>query len=239
MKGTYAKILVDEFDFSGETSGLSVDITMGEEECTNLESEEKEFEAILPAVKISQNGYLTGLDTDGFEAELIARNGITGAIIAALVGTNVSACPVYVLERSYGSNMTVNSPSSGLMTLSGDWGLGRGGDRGIRIFTGLLEATGTQTSVDLGDAGTDGGAVYFFVQAIDGTATDAIISVESSATEGGTYAEEASLTLSAVGGYREAMTGTVNQWVRVNLEDLGGADGITFVVVVCVKGVTE
>lgn len=239
-KGTLAQVLVDEFDFSGDTAQVTVTVAMTEQECTGLQAEAMAYEPILPSMRIEQNGYIRGAGSAGdFEDELWERFGVAGVIVAALIGTDVDACPAYVLADTFKQTMNIQHPATGLITLNGAWGIGEGGHRGIRVFYGTLDATGAEAAVDLGAAGSAGGRCFLFVQAITGTATDAIIDVESSATEGGTYAEEAEFTFSAVGAYMELMTGTVNRWVRLNVEDLGDADDFTVVLVVCVDGVTQ
>jgi hypothetical protein len=240
LKGTQAMLLIDEFNFSGNTSGFGVDVAMSEEECTDLESLASEYEPILPMMTIGQNGYIAELNDDGaLEKELNRRLGVAGSHIAALLGIASMGCPGYVLEGTYGSSMTISAPATGLMTLEGAWGKGRGGHRGIRIWTGELSSIGTQAAIDLGSAGSDGGQAFLFVQAITGTATNADVLVESSATEGGAYLTEATFTFSAVGSAKQDMSGTVNQWLRANLSDLGGATAVTFVLIVCVNGVTQ
>jgi hypothetical protein len=81
--------------------------------------------------------------------------------------------------------------------------------------------------------------VYVWVQSITGTATNASIKVQSATTEGGTYADEATVTFSAVGDASAAMTGAISQWLRVNVASMGGATSITLAVVACVDGVTQ
>jgi hypothetical protein len=78
-----------------------------------------------------------------------------------------------------------------------------------------------------------------FVTTITGSATNADIDVESSATQAGVYASEGTLTFSAVGAYAIDLTGTVNRWVRINTTDLGGATSFAVIVAVAVDGVTQ
>jgi hypothetical protein len=239
IKGTKTQRLVDEFNFSSETSGFGVTVAMSEQECTNLASTAMAYAAILPSVQIEQSGYvITPAATGTLEAELQARLGVAGSYVAALLGTDTAGCPAYV-QNTFNAAMNITAPATGLMTLVGTWGKGSGGSRGIRIYSGEATTEAATTAVDLGAAGSAGGVCYLFVQDIDGSATDATLIVQSSATEGGTYAAEATFEFSAVGGYAAAMTGTVNRWLRVDVDSLGGADGITFVMIACVDGVTQ
>lgn len=238
IKGTLTQLLIDEFDFSGDTAGFGVAINMSEEECTSLGATGAEFEPILPSMAIEHNGYVTGVSDAGeFEAELYSRLGVAGHFVAALIGTDVAACPAYV-QNTFGANMQMQAPAKSLMTLNGAWGMGRGGNRGIRVFSGTISGTGNETSVDLGSAGSNGGKAYLFVQSITGSASSASFKAQSSATEGGTYADEGTFAVSAIGGYEVDLSGTVNRWVRLNTASMGGATGFTVVLVVCVNGVT-
>lgn len=239
IKGTLAKILVDEFDFSGDTSGIDVQMTMGEQDTTTLGATAMTSAAILPSMTINQNGYVAGVGAGELEKELWDRLGVAGVYVAALFGTDVAACPAYVKDNTFGANMQIQAPAAGLMTLNGSWAVGQGGSRGLRIYTGTLSSTGNQTAYDFGSAGSAGGEAYLFVHTITGTATSASVKVQSSATEGGTYADEATLTFSAVGGYAAAMSGTVNRWLRLNCASLGGATSFLVTVVACVDGVSQ
>lgn len=236
IKGTKSKVLVDEFDFSGDTASVTVTVGMTEEDATTLQATGAEYEPILPSLKIEQNGYLvSGSD---MESELYDRLGVAGSYVAALFDTDVVGCPAYIQE-TFNAQMNIQAPAKSLMTLNGAWGMGRGGHRGIRIFDGVIDATGAQAAVDLGSAGSDGGIAFLFVQAITGSASGAAIKVQSSATEGGTYADEGTFTFSALGAYAVALTGTVNRWLRLNTTGLGGATDFTVVAIVCVNDVTQ
>jgi len=239
-KGTLARLLVDEFDFSADTAGFGVAVTMAEQDSTTLQATALTFEPILPSMQIDHDGYVSSAGSAGdMEQELKAVLGVAGSYVAALLGTDVVGCPAYVLDGTYGAQLNFSSPAAGLLTINGNWGKGRGAHRGYRIFSGAISATGNQAAIDLGSAGSDGGEAYLFVQSITGSASSAQIKAQSSATEGGTYADEATLTFSAVGSFKALMTGTVNRWLRLNTASMGGATAFTVVLIVCVKGVTE
>lgn len=239
LKGTLSQLLADEFDFSGDTAGFTVTVGMPEQDATVLTSTAMLYAAILHNMGIEHNGYVQGIATaDEMEGELFER--ITGAhYVSCLLGTSVVGCPAYTIDSSFVRDLKLGAPVAGLMTINGSWGKGLGGSRGLRIFSGTLDATGTQSSVDFGAAGSAGGECYLHITAKTGTMSDTIILVESSATEGGVYATEATFTVSALGGFKAVMSGTVNRWLRVNLSDLGGADDVTIVVIACVDGVTQ
>ena len=237
VRGTYTRILVDEFDFSGKNNSVEVNVTSEGDDVTAFQDEANVFMAGESAGAISQGGYLDGVD-GGMEEELQARFGTGSSIVAVLFGTNVAACPAYVLPGTDGREFSISAPVQGIVTLNGRWGEGEGIRRGLRVFAGELDSTGAETAVDFGAAGSNGGWGFLFVQAIDGSATDAAIDIESATTSGGTYASEGTFTFSDVGAYAIELSGTVNRHIRINLTSLGGADAVTVVAVVAVKGVT-
>jgi len=77
------------------------------------------------------------------------------------------------------------------------------------------------------------------VQDIGGTATNAAIKVQSdSASNFSGVADEATFTFSAVGAYQATLSGTVGRYVRANVTSLGGADDLTFLMIVALAGVS-
>jgi len=240
VKGTLARLLVDQWDFSCETSGIDVTLSMNTEDITSLCDGAAVDAPTLAGVKIVHNGYIASLGVAGsIEQELYNRMGVMGCYVAALFGTDVPDCPAYVLDNTFGANMEILAPAKGVLTLNGAWGEGDGGHRGKRAYDANATATGTQTAIDLGAAGTAGGEAFLFVQAITGTATNASITVQHSTTSGGTYTTLGTFTVSAKGSYEADFAGAVNQFVRLNVVSLGGATGLDMVAIVCVHGVTE
>ena len=240
VKGTLARLLVDQWDFSCETSGIDVTLTMSEEDVTSLCDTAEVNAPTLAAIKIAHNGYIAQLGVVGsLEREMYNRMGVQGVYVAALFGTDVPDCPAYVLDNTFGANMEILAPAKGILTLNGAWGEGDGGHRGIRAYDAVASATGSQLAIDLGAAGVAGGEAFLFVQAITGTAANATIQVQSSTTSGGTYTTLGTFTISAVGSYEVDFAGAVNRWLRLNVTSLGGATGLDMVAVVCVRGVTE
>ena len=243
VKGTLARILVDEIDLSCETSSVVMANAISEEDCTTLCSTAAEYTPILPSMSINQDGYMAAVGEPGsFEEELYARMGVEGSMVAALFGIDVPACPVYILDSTFGATMEIAAPAASVMTLNGSWGQGQGGHRGIRIYDDTLTATGNQTAVDLGSVGTpgtNGGEAYLFVQDVTGSLGSATLTVASATTAGGTYTNLGTFTVTAVGAYKISFAGTVNRWLRLGVTSMGGATGLEVVCAVCVRGVTE
>jgi hypothetical protein len=77
------------------------------------------------------------------------------------------------------------------------------------------------------------------VQTITGTATNASIVLQSDDNTGfSTPGTECTFTFSAVGGYEQAISGTVDRYVRLNCSSMGGATSFVVVCVAAVSGVT-
>jgi hypothetical protein len=239
-KGTKARLYFDQYDFSGETSQIAVNFETPEGESTNLASEGREYEPMLPTMSIEQNGYIVDAGSDGtLEKELYDRLAANSSIVAALFGIDDTNCPAYVQDAGGAQGMMLDFPVAGLMTLRGAWAKGRGGYRGIRVFTGAVTATGVAGTVcDLGAAGVNGGTAFIFVQSITGAASGAAVKLQHATSSGGTYADLATFTFSAVGASKQTYSGSVRRYLRVNVSALGGATGFTFVVIACSNGVT-
>jgi hypothetical protein len=237
VKSQYTRFLIDEHDFSGDSNSLELSLSTDQIDVTAFQDSARQYIGATSGGTLTQGGYF-GTGTDAVETEVYARLGTGSATIAGLFGTDTAACPAYVLPETEANEFAVTAPVGGVVAMNSTWVEGSGIKRGIRIFSGTISATGTQTAVDLASAGSAGGVMYLFVQTITGSATDATIDVESSATEGGTYASEGTATFSAVGSETVAMTGTVNRWLRLNCTSLGGATSFVVVAVACVSGVT-
>lgn len=246
IKGLYTRLLVGTdgagwaWDFSTQSNKLETSLTSQAVEDTTFQASARTYIVLQPQGEITQQGYVTDIDAGYMEEAL--TDAIANAkrlYVAALYGTATAACAAYVSQQTDPAAMKISAPVDGLITFNGSWGAGAGITRGKRMATVTeLDATGAQTSIDLGAAGSAGGWAWLWVTAIDGTATNAAFKVQSSATEGDTYADEGTFTLSDVGCYRVTMTGTVNRWVRLNCTDLGGATSISATAVVAVSGVT-
>lgn len=243
-KGTSQAVLVDEFIFNAATSSVSLAISVAEHDQTNIASSAMEYTPGLPEWRLTQNGYFVGGNADGFADELHDRLGATGAQVAHLPDRTSTNTPAYVIPDAFNAALPIDAPVDGLITMSGEWAASAGGHRGKLItYNTTITSVAPGTSIDLGSAGSAGGHAYLFVHAIDGsvngTSTDTVINVGSSATEGGTYDVESTFTFSATGGYARTMTGTVNRWLRINTTDLGGATSVAVTAIVVVTNVTE
>ena len=234
-------------DMSTRTASAEVSMSIGTEEVTAFQATAKEFITTDPESSIKITGYVSSLaaDSGGWEQELYDR---FAALNTAQVGLMLSdsasgdaGMPCYVLPLTSADQMKITAPATGVLGIDGNFMAGDTGlKRGVCLWYGAITGTGNKTAYDIGAAGSTGGAIYVWVFSITGTATNASIKVQSATTEGGTYADEGTVTFSATGkATSAAMTGTVNRWLRVNVASMGGATGFTIAVVATVNGVTQ
>jgi hypothetical protein len=240
VRAAYTRLLVDEFDFSGESNGLDVSISAKAEDCTVFQETAQTYLTTGIEAMIKQKGYFLNSAAGTFEKEIaegiLASDAVT---VAALFGTDTAACPAYVLRSATTNEFELASKADSVLTLGGGWIPGNGVFRGLRMFTGTISATGTQTYIDLGAAGSAGGYAWLFVQSISGTATSATITVQSDDNTGfATPATEGTFTFSAVGTQEMELSATVDRYVRLNCTSKGGATSFVVVAVIAVYGVT-
>ena len=240
IKGTNTRVLVGGYLLSSQTNSSSIQATLERVETTPFEASGKEYVTLPPSAQVDLGGYVTFDTAGGGTYENRLRSAIDTADTVGIVHyiTALAGSPGYVLPGAYTSNMQIQSPVAGVMTLSGSYISDTGLRRGICIYSGTISATGETTSVDLGAAGSAGGFAHLFVTTETGTGSSADIDIESSATEGGTYASEGTFTFSAVGQASVTLSGTVNRWLRLNCTDLGGATSWYVTCIACVAGVT-
>jgi hypothetical protein len=235
-------LLVDQWDFSCETSAIEVGLAISEEDITSLCDTAAAYAPTLAGITIDHNGYMVApLGIPGsIEQEMNARMGVMGVYVAALFGIDIPACPAYVLENTFGAEMSIEAPATGILTLNGSWGQGGGGGhRGYRIYDQVASGLGNGTAVDMGAAGTLGGEAYLFLQAVTGTLGTATVTVGSATTAGGSYTTLGTFSMVARGAYKVSWSGASNQFMRLGITSMGGTTGLDMVCVACVRGVTQ
>ena len=241
-KGNVQAVLVDEFIFNSSVSEPQFAVAVDEVECTTIASTGKEYAPLMPDWSLELNGYMTGVAADEYEAEMKARLGVDGVTVAYIPVRTSTNTPAYVMPAAFGNNMSFAAPTSGLITLNGGFRPSSDAYRGKLItYNTTVSGTGNGTSIDLGSAGSAGGYFFLHVHQIDddtsGTSTDSVIKMQSSSDDS-TFADEATITFSATGGYSAAMSGTVNRYIRISTTDLGGATTLEVTAIVYVANVT-
>lgn len=236
------KILLDGYDFSGQTNGVSIDIPVGVLEYGVLQQGSMSKLPSYPMPSVTHNGFYDGPSSgqlfDYLDDKLGSANDVT---VGVILGTSETIPVGYVLPTSFGQQLKVGGPYNGLITLNGNWPAGQDKlYRGYQVALGAAVAsTGALTGVDFAAAGSTGGKVFIFVTGIDGSATNAAIKIQSdSASNFSGAADEVTIQFSAVGAHSGDMSGTIGRYVRANVTSLGGATSLSFLIVVCVNGVT-
>ena len=240
IKGINTRVLVGGYLLSSQTNSATVQSTSNTVETTPFEAAAKEYITLAPDGNIDIGGYLTFDTANGATFEKRLHTSLSTADTVGIIyyNTALAGSPGYVLPDSYTDDLQIQSPVAGVITVSGSYTSTVGLRRGVCIYSGTISATGTTTAVDIGAAGAAGGYAYLFVTTETGTGTNADIDIESATTAGGTYSSEGTFTFNGIGVVAVTMSGTVNQFLRLNCTDLGGATSWVVTCIACVSGVT-
>ena len=238
VKAYNGRLLVDEFDFSLDTFSATLENTAEALESSNWQSSAMQYQPDAADGSLSMSGYYTGNDAGDIFQEVYSRLGTeTSAYAAWLLDTRALGNPAYVVDTAWTANVTVDTPVNDLLKFNATFeGVVYGG---LTLLDGQVTATGNGTVVTLPAAGTTGGKAYLFVRDITGTAVDASVTIECDTIAGMTTpTDKRSITFSDVGVYTLTVSGTVETYVRVVIDDLGGATDFTAALVLCVADVT-
>lgn len=238
----YTRLLAGGYLISNQTNSVEIGFQAQDQEVTTFEATGKEFVTMPPSATITLNGYMTYSATDTGTYEKIAFSALNTADTLGIVksaSSTYAGSIGFVMPSALTQSLTMESPVGGVQTVNGTWKSSNAGvRRGMCIYSGTISATGGTTAVNLGAAGSAGGYAYLFVTTETGTGTAADIDIESATTAGGTYSSEGTFTFNGVGAVAVALSGTVNQWLRLNCTDLGGATSWFVTCIACVDGVT-
>lgn len=239
VKAYNTRLLVDEFDFSADTAGLSLSLAAEAIEAPALQSSAAQYIGGNAKGTIEQNGYWNGGAAGLIDDEIYARLGSeTPCIVTVAFDTTAVGNPAYVQQSTWASQMNIEAPVDGLLSVANKFE-----DmisRGYVVAHGTISATGGQTVIDFGAAGADGAWAVLHVTAISGTATNATFTVQHATTVG--FGSPATLitlaNVSDVGAQVATATGSVNRYIRLNCTSLGGATSLSVTAIVGVTGVT-
>lgn len=244
VKGCRTRILVGGVDLSGDTNTVGVNIQGRTIDYGVLQDCDVRRLALSPQGAIEHNGYYTGPAAGKLEAELYTYLGNTAGVhVGVIYDTSATVPFAYVQDTAYNQRLAINAQTGQLLTVAGNWptlkGTGARLIRGYQVFGGVVSATGAQSGIDFGAAGSAGGKAYIFVTNITGTASSASVKIQSdTASNHATTTDEGTATFSAVGCQEVDLSGTVNRYVRINTVSLGGATNFTIYAIVCLSGVT-
>jgi len=241
VKGTKTRVLVDAWDFSGQSNSVSVNIASSTEDVTPFQADAAETMPGETTGTITQGGYFNDVGAGYLEQELAAIiENEDEVYVGVMFGTDDAGCATYISKLASLGEMEIDAPVSGMITVSGTWTKGEGMTRGKALAQNAVTGTGALTGVDFGAAGAAGGSAYLWVTGITGNATNATVTVQGSTTVG--FASPVTLgtfTFSEEGGYTVSLgTGTVQRYLRLNVTSMGGSTGLTLRAAAVVNGVT-
>jgi hypothetical protein len=242
-KAIHTRILAGGYLISSQTNKAVIKLDSDKTDVTCFEDTAQNFIVQDPKAGIDIGGYIVHTTADADTYDAISHGALATQITVGVIKSTTATMTGgtgYVIPNSNAISLSHDMSVGNVMALQASWGGASAMKRGKVPYAGVaISATGTKPSIDLGAQGTTGGAAYLFVTTITGTASSAAIKVQSSATEGGSYADEGTFTFSAIGAYAVALTGTVDRWVRINTTSLGGATSFIVHCVVSVNGVTQ
>ncbi len=232
------RILVDQFDFSGKTKGITLGLSKEAIEAPTLQAADRVLVPDQGGMGVLDlNGYFGGVGAGELEQELQARlDSEADCIVSALFDTRAAGNPAYVQPTTWQKQLTLDGADK-LLTVKGAWEdfTQRGLCMADFYFTGASDGA----VIDMGATGAAGGWAVIHVTVIAGTATNATFTVRSAAAVGfGTPTTHGTFTVSAVGAQRLTFAGAVGRYMRFACSSIGGATGIDVKAIFGVSGVT-
>lgn len=248
VKGRWARLWVDTAELSARVMSATIDTQMSNEDVTAWQDTAKRTISTGADSTLELNGYLEALgdNSGGLDRAFFRRFGVdtlssVPVRVAVMLAESASAeqgSPCYVFPQTYTDQITIASPATGVHTIDGRFVGGAGGmKRGLLLYRGVETETGIKTSYGM-PASTTGLQAYLFVSAVPGITGTAQISLSHATTLAGSYTNMTTFDITATGAQVYTRSAT-NQYLRVNLVDLGGATSITFAVIACYNGVTQ
>lgn len=237
VKAYNSRILVDQFDFSGDTKGISLAMTKDGIDAATLQAADRVLVPDLSSGVIDLMGYFGGVGAGALEQELQARmESEADCIVSAIFDTTAVGNPAYVQPTTWGKQLTLDGADKLLMVKAQWEDLTQ---RGLVAAHATISATGDQSVIDFGAAGAAGGWAVLHVRAIDGTAVNAAFTVKSAAAVGFSGpTTHGTFTISAVGASQLTFAGSVGRYMRLGCTSLGGATSLAVTAIFGVSGVT-
>jgi hypothetical protein len=230
IHGKNTSVLYNGSDLSSYFNDASMSQDVETAETTAFGDDAKTYITGLKDGTMSMSGMFDG-QTDAIDAVLTGTLGATAADVATVVpaglsSTGVATFSAEVRETSY----EISSPVGDVVAANLEVQATGGIDRGVLLAGGsTLSASATGTAVNHGSSTSSGGVGYLHVTSNtrDGAST---FKVQDS-SDGVTYADLvtfASVSASATGGERVAVTGSVDQYVRAEVVPGGSSGSVTY-----------
>lgn len=246
---TLARILVGGYDLSGVSESIQIKLGMSALDWGALDSGARYSIPDSPTHALAHNGYFTTPDAGALERTMHDALGTASTIyVTATLGLNQTVIPTYTFDMAYTDQVEIAAKAKSLLLINGNWKSQSPSVpvvRGYQLFRGALSATGAQTGIDMGAAGSAGGTAFLHVYSVTGTANNATITVQGSTAVGfsspvtlGTFTFSGNSTTGLQALKLSLGSGTVQRYLRINVTSLGGATGFSVVAVAGVPGVT-
>jgi hypothetical protein len=220
--GKNGKILVNGYNISEYLRQYSLEMSIATADTTPFSIDSKKYITGQNDAVSSGEGFFDG------------AVGAIDAILEGIKGTESiwSYYPNGYTSGNYGYGYRALRTNYGIQTTVDDavrFSLAAqvtAGEERLRSIGGVttLSTTGSSTVLDLGAGGSSGATVYFHATAITGTVA---VVVEDSPDNSTWTTLVALANVSAVGGQRVTVTGTVDRYIRITAT-LDGGESITF-----------
>lgn len=241
--GRSSKVYVDEFDMSGYLSSSDVTFDQDTAETTVYGSSSRSFIPSQASGTLSFGGLIDATNTAGTsdkEFEAILGSATHPVLTVAIEGGTIGNRAI--IARANETSYTMATPVADVNSLTADFQCSAdpandvdfGVTSAVQLTTGASIAYGSLgnlSSVDNGASSTNGGAALLHVptNTVDGATT---IKVQHSADDA-VWVDLVTFTAvgaSTITSELSAVTGTVNQYLRVTASTAGSSGAITFMV---------
>ena len=241
--GKGSRVYLDEFDMSAYLNSTDVTHNHDTAETTAYGATSRAYIPSVASGTLSFGGLIDATDgagTSDKEFQAILGSATTPVVTVALDGGTIGNRAI--LARANETNYTMASPVTDVSSLTADFqcsadptnDVAFGVASGVQLTTGASIAAGSLgdlASVNNGASTTNGGAALLHVIAntVDG---DTDIKVQHSADDS-VWVDLVSFTAvgaSTITSELSAVTGTVNQYLRVTASTAGSSGAITFMV---------
>lgn len=243
VHGKNSKVYLDEFEMSAYLNSTDISHTQDTAETTAYGATARAYIPSQASGTLSFGGLydaVTGAGSSDKEFEAILGSTTTPVLTVAIDGGTIGNRAV--IARANETSYTISSPVADINSVTADFecsadpanNVDFGVASGVQLTTGASIAHGSLgalSSVDNGGSSANGGAAVLHVptNTVDGNTT---IKVQHSADDA-VWADL--LTFTAVGASTitsqiSAVTGTVNQYLRVTASTAGSSGAITFMV---------
>ena len=227
VQGSAARIYVDEFELTQQSSGAELNVEL-DTISYNIMGQAAAYQDVTkPNFSIPHHGYYTGRGATGdmgyFEDTIQKRLGTTTPVTVTLLLDTIA----YTLIGTWGSQMTIDAPVDGLITIDGNWSTPDQVIRGAAVAGANYTNGQNGTPIDLGAAAVANGVVFHASGFADLTAgaESVTVKIQTASTSGGTYTDWLTTTFKKPGATLVTGANNPNRWARVVVSFTAGVPG--------------